>query len=111
VTYAFVFDLPGPLEQYQAAHTEFNKYPTDDLLVHIGRPTGDGVQVVEVWTSEEAFQGWMGTGGVAAVGALAAAGGRCRRWLPPRSTRQGWSCRRPASPCEPQAASRPGRGW
>jgi len=74
VTYAFVFDLPGPLELYQAAHTEFNKYPSDDLLVHIGRPTGDGVQVVEVWTSEEAFLGWMGTDGVAALGALAAAG-------------------------------------
>ena len=74
MTYAVVFDVPGSLELYQAAHTEFNKYPTDDLLVHIGRPTGDGVQVVEVWTSEEAFHGWMGTGGVAALGALAAAG-------------------------------------
>ena len=57
MTYAVVFDVPGSLELYQAAHTEFNKYPTDDLLVHIGRPTGDGVQVVEVWTSEEAFHG------------------------------------------------------
>ena len=74
MTYTFVFDMPGPLELYRAAHAEFAKFPTDEILVHVARPTGDGVQVVEVWTSEEAFRNWMGISGPAVMGALAASG-------------------------------------
>ncbi|MDT0349430.1 hypothetical protein [Pseudonocardia charpentierae] len=74
MTYAHIFDIPGPVELYQAAHAEFAKYPTDDMLLHVARSTGDGVEVVEVWTSREAFHDWMGTRGVAALGAIAAAG-------------------------------------
>jgi hypothetical protein len=81
VTYAFVFDMPGPLELYWAAHAEFAKFPTDELLLHVARPTGDGVQVLEVWTSEEAFQVWMGISGPAVVGALAGSG-----WTLPQVT-------------------------
>jgi hypothetical protein len=81
MTYAFIFDVPGPLELYQAAHAEFAKYPTDDLLVHVARSTGDGVEVVEVWTSEEAFRDWMAASGGPVMGALAAAG-----WTLPQVT-------------------------
>ena len=74
MTYALVFDIPGPLELYQAAHAEFLKYPTDDLLLHLARPTEGGVQIVELWTSAEAFGTWMATSGGPALGAVASAG-------------------------------------
>ena len=74
MTYAIVFDIPGPVELYRAAHAQFLEYPTDGMLLHVARPTGEGVQVVEVWTSAEAFQGWMATYAGPAMGALAAAG-------------------------------------
>jgi len=74
VTYAFTIDMPGSLELYRTAHAELRKFPTDDLLLHLARPTDGGVQIVEVWTSAEAFESWMTTSGGPAIGALAAAG-------------------------------------
>jgi hypothetical protein len=74
MTYALVFDLPGPSELYRAAHAEFAKFPADEMVLHVARPTGDGVQVVEVWTSAEAFQEWMSVAAGPVFGALAAAG-------------------------------------
>jgi hypothetical protein len=73
MTFCLSFDLPD-VELYKAAHAEFAKYPTDELLVHIARPTGEGVQVVEVWTSQEAFGAWMAASAGPVFGALAAAG-------------------------------------
>ena len=74
MTYAFTIDMPGSLELYRTAHAEFNKFPTDEMLLHLARPTDNGVQIVEVWTSAEAFESWMATSGGPAMGALAAAG-------------------------------------
>ena len=74
MTYAHVFDIPGPPELYDAMHAEFLKYPTDGLLLHLARSTGDGVQVVEVWTSPEAFREWAGANMGPAIGAVVAAG-------------------------------------
>lgn len=74
MTFAFVLDIPGPLELYRAAHAEFLKYPTDDLLLHVARPVDGGVQVVELWTSAEAFQQWMAECGGPVTAAVAAAG-------------------------------------
>ncbi len=74
MTYCLVLDVPGSVESYKAAHAEFSKYPTDAMLLHIARPTDGGVQVVEVWTSEEAFGEWMGACIGPVASALAAAG-------------------------------------
>ena len=74
MTYAIVFDIPGPVELYRAAHTQFLEYPTGGLVLHVARATGDGVQVVEVWTSAEALQDWMAAYAGPAMAALAAAG-------------------------------------
>jgi hypothetical protein len=83
MTHAIVVDLPGPPELYAALHAEFLKYPTGGLLVHVARPVGDGVQVIEVWTSAQAIEQWMAAYGGPAFGALAAAG-----WTPPEVTPQ-----------------------
>lgn len=53
MAFCIVFDLPS-VELYDAAHAELSQYPTRELLLHLARPTGDGVQVVEAWTSAEA---------------------------------------------------------
>jgi hypothetical protein len=72
---AFIIDIPGPIELYRIAHAEFLKFPTDDLLLHVARPNPDGsVQIVELWTSAEAFETWMATSGGPAMSAVAAAG-------------------------------------
>jgi hypothetical protein len=80
MTFCLVFDLPS-LDLYKAAHAEFAKYPTDEMLLHIARPTGEGVQVVEVWTSAEALESWMAESAGPVFGALAAAG-----WTVPEVT-------------------------
>ena len=74
MTYAIVFDIPGSVELYRAAHAQFQQHPTGGLVLHVARPTDDGVQVVEVWTSAEAYQEWMEAYAGPAMGALAAAG-------------------------------------
>ena len=73
MTSCFTFDVPDP-EFYRAAHAEFGKHPTDEMLLHLARPTDQGVQVVEVWTSAEAFDSWMAEIAGEVVGALTAAG-------------------------------------
>ena len=74
MTYAHVFDITGPPELYDAMHAEFMKYPTDGMLLHVARPTDGGVQVVEVWTSAEAFGAWAAANMGPAIGAVTAAG-------------------------------------
>ena len=68
-----MFDVPD-VDLYKAAHAEFARYPTDEMLLHIARPTDEGVQVVEVWTSAEAYQSWTAESAGPVFGALAAAG-------------------------------------
>ena len=74
MTYAFTIDMPGSLELYRTAHAELRKIPTDEMLLHLARPTDGGVQIVELWTSAEAFATWMATSAGSAMNAVAAAG-------------------------------------
>jgi hypothetical protein len=56
--YAVVTEVPAPVELYDAAHAAVGRHSgakIDGLLVHIGRPTGSGFQVIEVWESREHF--------------------------------------------------------
>lgn len=56
MTYGFVRDVPAPIEFYDELHAEISR--RDDgrsygLLVHIGRATPTGFQVIEVWDTKE----------------------------------------------------------
>jgi hypothetical protein len=56
MTYSFVVDVPAPIEMYDATHAAVAAaagWAIDGLLVHIGRATDTGFQVVEVWESKE----------------------------------------------------------
>jgi len=58
MTYAVVIDVPAPVEMYDALHAEIVRRSgttVDGLLVHVGRPTATGFQVLEVWQSREHF--------------------------------------------------------
>jgi hypothetical protein len=56
--YAHVVDVPAPVEMYDALHAEILRRSgatVDGLLVHVGRPTATGFQVLEVWESRSHF--------------------------------------------------------
>ena len=56
MTYNFVVDVPVPAELYHAMHAAIQEASGDTdhgLIVHIGRPTDTGFQIIEVWQSKE----------------------------------------------------------
>jgi hypothetical protein len=56
MAFGFVMDVPAPAEVYDALHAEVNRRssgPVDGLLMHVGRATRDGFQVIEVWETRE----------------------------------------------------------
>jgi hypothetical protein len=56
--YAHVVDVPAPVEMYDALHAEILRRggaTVDGLLVHVGRATDAGFQVLEVWESRSHF--------------------------------------------------------
>ena len=58
MTYAHVVDVAAPVEMYDALHAEIVRRSgatVDGLLVHVGRPTATGFQVLEVWQSRGDF--------------------------------------------------------
>lgn len=56
MTYGVVVSVPAPFASYEATHAEVmatvGDTPVPGLLVHFGRPTADGFQIVEVWRSK-----------------------------------------------------------
>ena len=56
MTYAYVIDVPEPIELYEVVHAEVDRRSggrADGLIVHLARPTATGFQVLEVWESKE----------------------------------------------------------
>jgi len=50
--YGVITTVPAPVEMYDEIHRRFGA-SVNGLLVHVGRATTDGFQVVEVWESKE----------------------------------------------------------
>ena len=56
MTYAYVVDVPAPIEVYDTVHAAVERRSggrADGLLVHLARATASGFQVLEVWESKE----------------------------------------------------------
>jgi hypothetical protein len=56
--YGVITTVPAPVEMYDAMHAEMIKRAgtsIDGLLVHVGRATTDGFQILEVWESKEHY--------------------------------------------------------
>ena len=57
--YGVMSRVPAPIEAYEAIHVEVGRRSegkVDGLLVHVGRATADGFEVLEVWESREHFE-------------------------------------------------------
>lgn len=58
MAYGVVIDVDAPVEVYDALHAavlESTQSTMDGLLLHVGRETGTGFQVIEVWTDRAQF--------------------------------------------------------
>lgn len=56
MTYSAITRVEAPVEMYNAVHasvTEKTHGVIDGLLLHVGRATASGFEVLEVWTSKE----------------------------------------------------------
>jgi hypothetical protein len=56
--YGVVTTVPAPVEMYDAMHAQMVERvgtSVDGLLVHVGRATTDGFQVLEVWESKQHY--------------------------------------------------------
>jgi hypothetical protein len=56
MTHGLVMNVSAPIEFYDAVHAEVARRSpagVDGLLLHVGRVTGDGYQVLEIWESKE----------------------------------------------------------
>lgn len=56
MTYAYVQDLAASWEQYERVTAGLIEPPPAGLLVHVAGPTDDGVRIIDVWESEEAWE-------------------------------------------------------
>ncbi|MFI5491866.1 hypothetical protein [Actinoplanes sp. NPDC051859] len=57
--YAMTMEVPAPVELYDKIHAELLRRTTgsvEGLLVHIGRATARGFEVIEIWESREQFE-------------------------------------------------------
>ena len=56
--YGVITTVPAPVETYDRMHAELIKRAGPSghgLLVHVGRATTDGFQIVQVWESKEHY--------------------------------------------------------
>ncbi len=56
MTLGLVMKVPAPTEFYDALHSEGGRRSAggaDGLLLHVGRVTDDGFEVLEIWESKE----------------------------------------------------------
>ena len=54
--HGLVMKVPAPADFYDALHTEVGRRSAgraDGLLLHVGRVTDDGFEVLEIWESKE----------------------------------------------------------
>ena len=56
--YGVIIKVPAPVEMYDGMHAEMKRQTgtsIDGCLVHVGRATPDGFEVLEVWESKEHY--------------------------------------------------------
>ena len=56
MAYAYVQDVASSWEQYERVTAGLVDPPPSGLLVHVAGPTDEGVRIIDVWESEEAWE-------------------------------------------------------
>jgi hypothetical protein len=54
-------EFPATLEQYEAVNAELDSRnnPPEGLILHTGGQVGDGMRVIDVWESQDAYERFM----------------------------------------------------
>ncbi len=58
MVYSLIVDVPTPIDVYDAVHAEAIRHDPggiEGLLLHLGRATPEGFQVLEVWESKDDY--------------------------------------------------------
>jgi hypothetical protein len=56
VPYAFVQDVPASWQHYQQTVARLLDPVPAGLILHVAGPTAEGVRVIDIWESEQAWQ-------------------------------------------------------
>jgi hypothetical protein len=56
VTYAYVQDVASSWEEYARAADGLVDPPPAGLILHVAGPTDEGVRIIDVWESEDAWE-------------------------------------------------------
>jgi hypothetical protein len=59
MAWGVVVDVQAPIELYDALHAELARRTAggvEGLLVHLGRPTATGFEVLEIWESKSQYE-------------------------------------------------------
>ena len=56
MAYAYVQDVAASWERYARMTALLVDTPPEGLLVHVAGPTEEGVRIIDVWESEEAWE-------------------------------------------------------
>jgi hypothetical protein len=75
VAYAYVQDVASSWEQYRSVAAALVDPPPDGLILHVAGPTDEGVRIIDVWESDEA---WLRFRSERLDPAIAALGGPAR---------------------------------
>jgi hypothetical protein len=61
--YGVIMEVPAPIELYDRIHPEVMRSARErefeGLLIHIGRATSQGFEMIEVWESQEQFERYV----------------------------------------------------
>jgi hypothetical protein len=79
MTHGLVMRVLAPTEFYDALHTEVGRRSVgspDGLLLHVGRVTDDGFEVLEIWESKDECDRFFAEVVGPAIGAVSDAHGR-----------------------------------
>lgn len=70
MAYAYVQDVASSWDQYEHVAAALVDPPPDGLLVHVAGPTDEGVRIIDVWESEEAWESFRAERLAPAIAAL-----------------------------------------
>lgn len=70
MAYAYVQDVASSWDQYTRVAGALVDPPPTGLIVHVAGPTDEGVRIIDVWESEEAWERFRSERLVPAIAAL-----------------------------------------
>ena len=56
MAYAYIQDVASSWDHYQQVAAGLVDPPPDGLIAHVAGPTDEGVRIIDVWESEEAWE-------------------------------------------------------